>query len=186
MEKNKQKEFKIFLKKIEFAYSNFCIWRALQNKKYNLVYDVNKYFWNNVIVSLNNSSITELSKLLEKPNNFCDNENLTIFYLLGEMVEFDITILNKLKKLRNKILGHNDKKTLLDGERFMKELNLTDNDVNCLFQKIIGVLDGIKDKFNNTIDCKRHFEIIKQSCEDEVKNFMSEKIKLNDVKIISL
>lgn len=174
---NKQKEFKVFLKKVEFAYSNYCIWRALQNKKYNSVYNANKYFWNNVIVSLNNSSIAELSKLLEKPNNFDDKENLTIFYLLGEMVEFSSVILNKLKKLRNKILGHNDKKTMLDGERFMKELNLTYDDVDCLFQKTIEILDDIKYKFNNRTDCKKHFEIIKQSCEDEVENFMGNNIE---------
>lgn len=169
----KQQIFRIFLKKLDLAYSEFCIWRELQNRKYNQIFNKNKCYWTTILSSLYGSFSADLAKLTEKPTSWRD-DTISIFSLLieSELSDYDET-LEKIGKLRNKVLMHIDKKTYLSLNDFMKTLNLKYGDIEDIFAKLIDILDKIKCEFHNSTSCKEYFSKLEESCKTDVKELMN-------------
>ena len=171
----RQKTFSIFLEDLNFAFSQFVIWKDLQNAEYNPIFEKNKYVWTTLIRSLFLGFSAKLAKLTE---NFTEKQNprygevISIFYLLELVLEEYKETLEKIKRLRNKILMHNDLETLTNLNSFTKELDLKYGDIEDVFQKLISVLDQVKSNFNDSTDCKKYFSDLETSCRDDIRKFM--------------
>lgn len=147
MDNDKKKVFTIFRMKLDHAYAQFCVWRTLNNQKYNLTFNMNKYYWTAVLDGLNNSFMSELAKLLEKPDNRF-GDTISIFYLLkSKFGEYD-ELLEKIKRIRNKLLMHNDLIANKDIKVFTSDLGLKYSDIELLFNRLIELLDEVKQDFD--------------------------------------
>lgn len=171
----KEKKFNIFLQKLVSAYKQFCIWRALQKEEYNRSFAQHPAFWSVVLDTLYLAFPAELAKLTERSDSRYP-ETISIYSLLTEfkLSSHEATI-RKMKKLRDKILMHNDLKTLLDIKKFMNELSLTYGDIENLFSVLIELLDELKIHFqprNITHYKVSYFPEIQKLCEVDVNRLI--------------
>lgn len=164
--------FSIFIKKLDFAFRQFVIWKNLQNERYNLIFKQNEYLWTTLMRSLLIGFSIELAKLTEKQNSRHE-EVISIFYLLELEIEDHRETLEKIKKLRNKVLMHNDLKTLISLDVFMSELDLKYGDIENIFKKLIYILDQKKAVFHNATDCEKYFSDLETFCVDDLNKFMN-------------
>ena len=167
----KQKVFGRFICMMDLAYCQFHVWKTLQNKAFNGVFSNYNYFWKQVSDALLNSSTVGLTKLVEKQSKL-DQEVISIFFLLEFGIENAAVVIEKLRKLRNKIIMHNDVKTILEADNFFKELSLNYGDIEDLFDEIIKVLDRIKQNFSNSTDFSNRYSEMKVKCEKDTINLI--------------
>src|SRR3989344_7924704 len=102
-----QKIFSIFLKNLDFAFSQFVLFKNLKNEQYNEVFRKNNYVWTTLVRSLFLGFSAELAKLTEKQNPKY-GDVISVFQLLESELDGCNETLGKIKKLRNKVLMHND------------------------------------------------------------------------------
>ena len=88
----KNKDFSNYLKKIstniDYIYNAFYLWKSIQNKKYNVVYNQYKYFWVITFLSLHLYWILAIPRLFEesKPGKEKLFLFLFFFYYLPTMI----------------------------------------------------------------------------------------------------
>lgn len=146
------KEFKILIENLSVSYWQFCLNEIMHEKIGGQIYKDFVSFWGTTLLGLESSYMLGLAKFFDKPKEL--DETISIYYFLDfEQKE----IIGKLRKIRNKLLTHIDKKTALTKDTFMKELGLTFSDISTLFDTAIDLVDKIKGKFGIIWDVKKHF-----------------------------
>ena len=165
---NERKVINLFIANTDLAYRQFCVWRKLQDERYNPIYKKNGIFWDAVLKGLLVNTLSFLAKSFEKKNDRFDDV-LSIYYLCDlKLADCDETV-GKLKKLRNKVLMHNDIKKAMDLEKFFKEVGLKYEDIEYLFGKLRNVFD---DYPQNITDFKSFFQQIRKNSEKDVFEIM--------------
>lgn len=173
-EERKRIIFKEFIQRLVTAYSEFYTWKFLRNSiKNNNISSKNINFFNTTIISLAFSSTFELAKITETKNIIDEKGNIpiSIFYLM-EYILSDYNereIIKKLQSFRNKVLAHIDLKTFLDLDNYLKELNLKYGEIEILFEKVISTANSIKGIFFYPQGLIKHFQSIKELCEEDVR-----------------
>lgn len=171
-----QKIFDEFIKNLDLAFMQFYVWKSLRNQAFNTVYSKDRLFWVSIEDSLLNSFSVGLAKLVEKKGR-PDRDVLSIFYLIekSEFKNSDETI-EKMQKLRNKFLVHNDIATCLNVETFLSDLGLKFKDMEKLFNEIIDVLEKIKHKFGDSTDLRNRYKEIEKGCAKDTISIMDQLI----------
>jgi len=170
----KIKTFNEFKIKFETAYCQYCMWKALQDKKFEEMKKENRYFWAYITDALLFAYSAGLAKLTEKQNKR-DNEVLSIFYLLEYKLEDSNDTIEKLRKLRNKVLMHHDLKTALNIKKFVSKLGLRYLDIENLFNKLIKIMSEIAPDFDTNLNYPGRCEEMKKKCEKDLFNFIESK-----------
>lgn len=135
---DREKLIQVFYNNLLLSYNNFLLWKNLQKIEYRIQIDKNIIFWNNVTKSLFLTSLSGLAKLYER--NDKNDEVVSIYALFEhELSDLDIAI-KKIRKLRNKILMHNDYKTAINIVSFMNDLNITYEEIEKMFERLINEL----------------------------------------------
>lgn len=153
------------------AYRYFCVWRALQEEKYNKIYSKNPDFFSTLLESSFRSSIAELCKLFESPNAKFD-PIISAFTIDSQfkLKQRDQDTVDRLKFYRDKVLMHND-------EKILKTPSYDFGIKNGNFEELFGILFDSLDKnkpINDATDyLKRYRDKIESDCEDDVEKIMS-------------
>ncbi|MDD5146078.1 MAG: hypothetical protein PHF44_04530 [Candidatus Pacebacteria bacterium] len=177
-EERKKKIFEEFIQRLETAYREFYTWKALrdalksdENIRFLITTDLQLF--NTIIVSLAFSSTFELAKITETKNIIDEegNTSISIFYLMEyNLSDYDIReTVRKLRKFRNKVLGHIDLKTFLDLDNFLRELDLKYEEIEILFEKVVLTANSIRSIFFFQVDLIGYFQSVKISCEEDIK-----------------
>jgi len=166
-----KKTFLEFVRALAFTYGQFCVWDEFNNRK---TFPYN--FWETsfsrvVYFSVVNDCLSNLAKLTEKQNAREDRKVLSIFHLIeiGLLSDYLKTI-EKLSKIRNKILAHKDLKIASATNKFLDEIGLTRKELDDLFMKIISFLDEEKTKYNIKVDYKEYFHGLERGYKDEIQS----------------
>jgi len=166
------KDFDILVGKILFGYEQFCLNKFLHDKVKNPYYKNYQVVWDKILVSLEVGFWLELAKTFEKPNeNF--SKTLSIYYLPNICFKGYIRKLEKIRKLRNKAIGHNDLKTLRNWEKFLTKLGLKIDDAEKIFERTIEVLDKFcKTYISSSENLKSRFDKAKLDIQNSVESFI--------------
>lgn len=138
--RKKDKDLDILIDKVLLGYKQFCLNTILHKEVKTEHYHKFKDVWDRILVSLEIGFWLELAKIFEKPNKNFD-ETLSIYYLPNISFRGYKRKIEKIRKLRNKAISHNDLKTLRNFEKFLAKLGLKRKDAEQLFEKTIEVLD---------------------------------------------
>lgn len=141
--KKKDKDFNILIDKVLLGYKQFRLNTILHEEVKTKYYHKFKDVWDRILVSLEMGFWLELTKIFEKPNKNFD-EILSIYYLPNISFKGYKRKIEKIRKLRNKAISHNDLKTLRNFEKFLAKLGLKRKDAEQLFEKTIEVLDTFR------------------------------------------
>lgn len=170
---NMNEKFNIFIGKLDFAYRQFLLWKHFQNSKYNKIYENSPETFNAIFQSLLTGFLIELAKLTEN-GNVKFEEVVSIYSLLEEELEPVKETIKKIKNLRNKVLSHNDKNTLKDVKKFMRDLKLKNSDIEDLFVFLIEWLDENKKRFKNSTEFKNnYFKEVAGLIEKDIESFLT-------------
>lgn len=137
---NKQNEFEILVKGLALAHHHFSLNQIIHQEIKGKSYKDHKIFWDVVQLGLEQSYLLGLAKFFERPRDL--NETISVYYF------FDFghnKLLNKLKKIRNKMISHHDKK--ITESSFLKELRMSPDDVKLLFKLATEAIEKLKADF---------------------------------------
>lgn len=142
---------------ISTIFNRFYVWKTLQNNDYSDIYKKDNGFWVAVIDCLKDGFLIELAKIFEENNE--RNDVLSITYLIklipegikkeeikSELKKYDKTIIN-LKKWRDKILAHRERKYILNSGKISSKYPLKNNEIESLMkllEKILGMIETTK------------------------------------------
>ncbi len=171
--KSPNKELRIFLDNLNFAYLQFCFLEKIRENISEQIFRKNPLFWNTVRISLLRCYLSELSKIFEKQKNKFDSV-LSIYYLMDFEFRGYKNTLIKLKKLRDKFLAHTDLAVSCDIEQFIKKLDLKPEEINQLFKRTYEVVAEI---FSNHGFHGDHINSLYDDFKKVVVNDISEIIK---------
>jgi len=138
--RKKDKDLDILMGKVLLGYKQFHLNKILHEKVKTRYYHKFEEVWNRILVSLEIGFWSELTKIFEKPSKNFDR-TLSIYDLPNISFKGYKRKIEKIRKLRNKIISHNDLKTLRNLQRFLAKLGLKRDDAEQLFEKTIEVLD---------------------------------------------
>lgn len=149
-----EKDFENYIAKVRNNITNihngFYIWRGLNKKEYNEIYNENKYFWGIVLASLQLDWLLGIAKIFEEPRE--GKEVISIPFLLkyipeGEKkekinkeIDKQKPILDNLWKWRCKILAHQDKVVADNPADFYKEYPIKGGEIENLLVSIKDIL----------------------------------------------
>ncbi|OGZ23847.1 MAG: hypothetical protein A3A08_01670 [Candidatus Nealsonbacteria bacterium RIFCSPLOWO2_01_FULL_41_9] len=168
----KDKDFDILVDKILFGYEQFCLNKILHEKVTHPYYSSFKGVWDRILISLEIGFWLELAKTFEKPNeNF--NKTLSIYYLPNICFKGYIRKIDKIRKLRNKAISHNDLRTLRNWQKFLAKLGLKRDDAEKIFERTIEVLDKFCTTYiDSNKSLKLRFDTIKSDIQISTEHFI--------------
>lgn len=137
---NKQKEFEILVKSLALAHHHFSLNQIIHEEIGGKLYADHKFFWNTIQLGLEQSYLLGLAKFFERPKEL--DETISVYYF------FDFghnDLINKLKKIRNKMISHHDKK--VTNPSFLEDLKMTPEDVKILFNLATEAVEKLKADF---------------------------------------
>jgi len=134
-----EKNFDYLVGQVTLAYKQFLLFKELRKPSNRKLLNSHGYFFKVILPTLSISFLSNLSKILEAPHGF--DETVSIFTITKQRFVDQEEIISKIKKLRNKVLAHNDMKTLQDLDKFMRELQLKNENIEDLFIQIIDYLN---------------------------------------------
>ena len=167
---NNKNLFLEFERELSSTYGQFCVWNEFNNRD-TFPYHFWKTSFSRVIYfSVANNCLSNLAKLTEKQNIREDRKVLSIFHLVevGLFSECSKTI-EKIGKIRNKILAHKYLKVALNPNKFLDEMGLTHKELENLFTKIINFLDEEKTKYDIKVHYKEYFNGLVKGYKDEIQ-----------------
>ncbi|MEK7505706.1 MAG: hypothetical protein AAB597_02320 [Patescibacteria group bacterium] len=137
---NKQKEFEILVKSLALAHHHSSLNQIIHEEIGGKLYEDHKVFWDVVQLGLEQSYLLGLAKFFERPKEL--DETISVYYF------FDFghnDLINRLKKIRNKMISHHDKK--VTESSFLKELRISPDDVKLLFRLATEAVEKLKADF---------------------------------------
>lgn len=137
---NKQKEFEILVKSLALAHHHFFLNQIIHEEIRGRLYEDYKVFWDVVQLGLEQSYLLGLSKFFERPREL--DETISVYYF------FDFgynDLISRLKKIRNKMISHHDKKAAESS--FLEELRISPDDVRLLFRLATEAVEKLKADF---------------------------------------
>ncbi|OGY40353.1 MAG: hypothetical protein A2570_03705 [Candidatus Brennerbacteria bacterium RIFOXYD1_FULL_41_16] len=137
---NKQKEFEIMVKSLALAHYHFALNEAIHEKVGGKLYTDYKVLWDAIQLGLEQSYLLGLAKFFERPKEL--DETISVYYF------FDFghdELLNRLRRIRNKIIVHHDRKVAQPS--FLEELKISRDDIKLLFQLSIETVEKLKTDF---------------------------------------
>lgn len=137
---NKQKEFEILVRSLALAHHHFSLNQIIHKEISGKLYEDHKMFWNVVQLGLEQSYLLGLAKFFERPKEL--DETISVYYF------FDFghnDLINRLKKIRNKMISHHDKKVTQSS--FLEELRISPDDVKLLFSLATEAVEKLKADF---------------------------------------
>ena len=124
------------------------------------------FFWNVTLIGLEEAYLLGLSKFFDRPSEL--DQTISIYYFIDSGKK---ELVSKLKKTRNKMLVHDDKKTTLNKGTFLQELGLNKSDIISLFELAIELIDEIKGKFGIVTNIKQYFEHEKEKARKDFETW---------------
>lgn len=174
-----------YIAKVRTHISNICngfyVWKGLNKKEYNEIYNEDKYFWGIVLASLQLNWLLGISKIFEEPKE--NQEIISIPFLLKfvpagdkkEKIKEEINkqkpILGNLWKWRCKILAHQDKVVADNIVDFYKEYPIKGGDIENLLVSIQNILGLIKSSMLEHSE-SYSFKIIQEESEREAEQII--------------
>jgi len=153
---DKNKEFRIFIDRLKFAYRQFLLFNELQNRRNNETWKMNDIFWEAILASISLGHLSELAKMFEKQNPRFDDVFSIHYFTDYDFANHGETI-EKLIILGKKYLKHYDVETYKNLEIFFKDLKLTTMDIENLFDKMIDVTEKIRTDYGIDYEIKPNF-----------------------------
>lgn len=170
MEEKIKKEiaFKVFIEDLSIAYREFCLNRVIHEKVGDKFYTLFQSTWDRILVGLQKSYLLGLARLFDKYRLEGKDKNISIYFFLDYKFINQNGIINKLKKLRNKMLCHSDLETTLALEKFLDDLSFKEDgsDIESLFRTTIETINEIGSNFAYNQDIKQRFEKEKNDVRD--------------------
>ena len=163
----KQKEFEILVTGLALAHKHFSLHQIIAQELKNKNHEKDKFLWDVIQLGLEQSYLTGLARFFERPKDL--DETISIYYF------FDFghnEIINKLKKIRNKMISHHDKN--LSKSSFLEELRLDNEDVKLLFKIATESVEKLKKDFGYIYNDHviTGFELDKLILESELKGWL--------------
>lgn len=135
--------------------NQYSVWRALQKKDYEATFNENKYFWAITLHSLQRGWLLGLAKLFEEKNPVF-GDAISFYYAAdylnakqAKRLQLKIAkhakLLRALKKLRHKIVAHDDAATRISLDDFYKKHHFTYRQVEELLTlagKLLGDVES--------------------------------------------
>lgn len=124
---SKRKAFRIFIEDFSEAYQEFCLNKIIHKEvKSEKVGGRNYYkefylLWVRILRGLNKSYLLGLTRLFDKYGLRGMDTTISIYFFLDHKFTNDYEVLEKLKRLRDKMLVHSDFKTMIAWEKFLGE-----------------------------------------------------------------
>lgn len=150
-EKTWEKGFAVFYKEIQEAFSSFYVWKALQKKEYNKIFEKNGYFWSSVLGSLKTDFLIRLARAYED-SRFTKKDG-SVFSAYSICSNIDLpeakSILDKNKDLLHKLGDWRDQ-TLMHNDINPKLPKIKNGDIEKIFgisKKLLPLLDPNKREF---------------------------------------
>jgi hypothetical protein len=137
---DKQKEFEILVKGLALAHHHFSLNEIIHAEISGKLYEEHQFFWNTIQLGLEQSYLVGLAKFFERPKEL--DETISVYYF------FDFghnDLINKLKKIRNKMVSHHDKK--ITEVSFLEELKMDREDIRKLFKIATEAVEKLKEDF---------------------------------------
>lgn len=141
MEKEKIKEFEVFVSNLMKTYTTFHLNRRMHKVLSGKQYHSSKEMWNRVLVSLEAQYIVGLAILLD--SSFLKN------------VKFNKKhqeLQNKIIEWRNKFFCHTDSRKFYNFEEFLKNNIFNEKDVDSWFSKAIDIANAYNQNKNYNLD----------------------------------
>ena len=137
---NKQKEFEILVKSLALAHHHFSLNQIIHEEVGGKLYQDHKVFWDVVQLGLEQSYLLGLAKFFERPRELDDTISVYYFFDFGHN-----DLIHRLKKIRNKMISHHDKK--VTEASFLEELRMSSDDVKLLFKLATEAVEKLKTDF---------------------------------------
>ncbi len=178
MRKNR-KNFEILVENLLLGYELFHLNKNLHKGIKSAYYHKFKGVWGNVLVSMEVRYWLELATIFDKESYIRHGrtyKNISIHRFLDsrsfkQKFKGYIRIIEKVKKLRNKAIGHKDQETTRNFSKFLRKLGLKENDDLLLFEKTIDVLSEFSDNHGLIENLKSRFEKSRLRIESEANLF---------------
>ncbi len=136
----KQKEFQILVKSLALAHHHFSLNEIIHQEVKGGLYQKYKFLWDVIQLGLEQSYLLGLAKFFERPKELDETISIYYFYDFGYN-----DLINKLKKVRNKMISHHDKK--VTELSFLKGLKMNKEDVRLLFKLATEAVENLKKDF---------------------------------------
>lgn len=137
---DKQREFEVLVKGLALAHHHFSLNELIHEELRTEAYNKHKFFWNTIQLGLEQSYLVGLARFFERPKELDDTISVYYFFDFGHN-----DLLNKLKKMRNKMISHHDKKLAEDS--FLSQLQMDIEDVRKLFTLATETIEKLKADF---------------------------------------
>lgn len=163
---SKNKEFKILVGNLLFTYREYCLNRVAHQKIDTELYQKFLPTWNTILLGLEEAYLLGLAKFFDKNQKY---KPASIYYFLSDQYKFvgHQRIINKIKKLRDRLLAHYDAKTMRKIGSFLKKVHIQPDKINLLFNKAIETVDSYRLGFELDNNLKERFAQEKQRIENE-------------------
>lgn len=136
----KQKEFELLVKSLAMAIHSFYLRQIINEELSKEIYTKNRFLWDTISLGLEQSYLIGLAKFFERPREL--DESISVYYF------FDFgnnDSINKIKKFRNKLIAHHDKK--LTNDSFLEDLRMNDSEIEEMFAMAMQAIEDLKEKF---------------------------------------
>ena len=153
---DKADDFKIFVENFLFTYRQFCLNEFLHEKVDSDLYKKYITTWNTILLSLETDYLMGLAKVFDRSGE--TGQTISIYYFLDHSFTAHENLISKIRKLRNKFFAHLDVKKMRDKEDFLKENQLSRNEIHDLFKTVNGVVAKLGKEFNLTEDFQGTFD----------------------------
>ncbi len=130
-----------------YAYRQFILNGHLHKRVNHDAYEANRATWNTLLLSLEAGAVLGLAKLLERDKDFgrsFEKEELN-------------SISDKIIKIRNSHIVHNDLSKKRNGTSFLQENQLTGSDIICMFDALKERAIQYQKNLNFEVDVQKLF-----------------------------
>lgn len=185
------------------AYLYFYVWKALQEKEYEKIYQKNSSFWSAVLHSLENTWLSFLAKIYEDSKYSRGNLIISVQALIPfqsdevrasqaqEIIDNNGVIITNLVELRHNQLAHNNADHLLNPSKILGKHPIKYSEVEDLLKissEVLSLLnpntghgyvydafaDGCKNDVKNVLAKLEYFESLKS---EHLEKFTREEIE---------
>jgi len=135
----KQKEFEILVTSLKLAHHHFSLNEIIHEEVGGEQYKNSEFLWNVIQLGLEQSYLLGLAKFFERSKD--QDDTISVYYFSN----FDFghnEIFEKLKRIRNKMISHHDRKVIESS--FLEELKLSKADVRFLFKLATETVERLK------------------------------------------
>lgn len=136
----KQKEFELLVSSLALAIHRFYLKQVINEELTEAQYLRNRFFWDTISLSLEQSYLIGLAKFFEKPKEINETISIYYFYDFGKN-----SLIDKIKKFRNKLIAHHDKNLIHTS--FIEKLKITEEEIKSLFDTGTQLVENLKNEF---------------------------------------